>query len=305
MENEWIVIEIVLPGAQVDAVCALLNDAGANGTLVEERQLDSFSVPDEGLDPAAVYTIKAYFAEEKDPNAISDRVQGQLKSLIAENGEIKVGEPARVRTEDWAECWKQHFPVQKFGRRLVIRPSWENYQASSQEVILELDPGMAFGTGTHGTTLLCLNLVVELLESSAPPKSFLDVGTGSGILAMAAAGLGCPMVVANDIDPQACEVARENARRNQLDRRLAISDRPLEELGGQFDLVVANILAEENIRLKQAFLNHLAPRGWLVLSGILREKENLVRAAFANLPLQDMPSRYEDDWVCLSYRYGR
>ena len=201
--------------------------------------------------------------------------------------------------EDWAEGWKQNFSVFHVGKRLVIRPSWEDYVPAAGEVVVEIDPGMAFGTGTHGTTQLCLEMIAELLDRPDPPMNMLDVGTGSGILALGAAALGCQRVVANDIDPDALSVARENIDKNNCAEQIEISEQPLEKLPGQFELIVANIMAEENIRLRHAFMEHLRPGGWLVLSGILKEKEQLVRDGFADLSLEFFPSRYQDEWVCL------
>ena len=302
MKNEWIVIEIGLPGSSVDLACALLAECGGSGTVVEERLLDTFVPPESDLEPDKIYRIKAYFNEVPDSKLLREEILSSLQGLPVGGGQLVVESPVGVNTEDWAENWKQNFPCQKIGARLVIKPSWEVYAPQEKEVVIELDPGMAFGTGTHGTTMLCLEMISELLDGRDSPKSFLDVGTGSGILALGAAALGCQTILANDIDPDACRVARENAQKNGLSARLAITDQPLEKLPGTFELVVANILAEENLRLKFALLAHLAPAGWLVLSGILREKEGMVREGFADLPLDPFPSRYQDDWVCLIYR---
>jgi ribosomal protein L11 methyltransferase len=302
MKNEWIVIEIDLPGSSIEIAGALLAEFGCSGTLVEERQLDTFIVPEAELEADRIYRIKAYFADVGTAEAIRETIINTFQAIPECAEQLIVGTPVKVRNEDWAENWKQNFPRQRIGARLVIRPSWENYTPAENEVVIELDPGMAFGTGTHGTTLLCLEMIAELLAQPSPPASFLDVGTGSGILALGAAALGCPLILANDIDPDACLVARENAQKNDLTDRIEITSLPLEQLSGSFELVVANILAEENVRLKNELLRHLAPGGWLVLSGILREKEKLVRTGFADLPLDSFPSRYQDDWTCLVFR---
>jgi len=302
MKNEWIVIEIALLGSCVDLACALLSEFGCCGTLVEERRLDTFMVPDVDLEADKIYRIKAYFADIADPELLREEILASLGGFPEGSQKLIVERPVKVRSEDWAENWKQNFPCQKIGSRLVIRPSWEVYTPKPQEVVIELDPGMAFGTGTHGTTMLCLEMITELFDRADPPRSFLDVGTGSGILTLAAAALGCPKILANDIDPDACAIARQNAKKNGLADFLKITDQPLEKLPDSFELVVANILAEENVRLKLDLFSHLAPSGWLVLSGILREKEELVRDGFANLSLESFPSRYQNDWACLIYR---
>lgn len=303
MNNEWIVIEVTVPGEWVEFATAVVAELEAGGTVVEERQLDTFVVPDEALDPKKNYRLKVYFEAVDDVDALPAAIEQGLGSLPALTADkFKVGPPAVVNMEDWAENWKQNFSTLRIGSRLVIHPSWETCQPAAGEVAIEIDPGMAFGTGTHGTTLLCLEMIAELLDGEQPPQQMLDVGTGSGILALGAAALGCARVLANDIDPLACEVARENVAKNGLQERVEISPLPLEQLAGTYDLVVANILAEENVRLKLHFLDHLRPGGWLVLSGILREKEALVRQGFADLPLQSFPTRTEDEWICLLYR---
>jgi len=303
MENEWIVIEVSVPGQWVEFAGAVVAELGARGTVVEERHLDTFIVPDEELDPEKIYRMKVYFEEAVCAEALCKSIEEQLTRLPAlASGQVEVGGASIVRMEDWAENWKQNFSTMQIGSRLVIHPSWEAYQAEANEAVIEIDPGMAFGTGTHGTTQLCLEMIAELLDSDNPPQDMLDVGTGSGILALGAAALGCRRVLANDIDPVACDVATENVVKNDLMEWVEISPLPLEELPGEYDLLVANILAEENVRLKQHFLQHLRPGGWLVLSGILLEKEQLVREGFADLPLEAFPTRCQDEWICLLYR---
>jgi ribosomal protein L11 methyltransferase len=168
--------------------------------------------------------------------------------------------------------------------------------------VVNLDPGMAFGTGAHGTTRLCLETLAELFAGSDPPHRVLDVGTGSGILAIAAAALGAQRVLACDIDPEACQTARENVLLNGVAQRVEITDKPLAQLEGDFQVVLANILAEENVRLADELTRRVAAGGHLVLSGILREKEDLVAAGFASLPLRGPIISRQDDWSCLHYR---
>ncbi|MDX2481078.1 MAG: 50S ribosomal protein L11 methyltransferase [Desulfuromusa sp.] len=303
MKNEWIVIEVKVKGEFVDLISAVLVEHGSCGTVVEERKLDTFVVPDSELDLSADYVLQTYFDTVSDPQQlISELTIASRKIPVFKNQEMSFKLGASIRMEDWAEDWKQNFSAFHIGHRLVVRPSWEDYIPRAGEVVIEIDPGMAFGTGTHGTTQLCLEVIAELLDRPDPPMTMLDVGTGSGILALGAAALGCQKVVANDLDPVACTVARENIHKNNYDEQIEISDHPLEKLPGQFDLIVANILAEENIRLRQAFMEHLRSGGWLVLSGILKEKEPLVRAGFADLALEFFPSRYQDEWVCLIVR---
>lgn len=306
MKNEWIAIEVGVPGAWVDLVSVLLADCGCSGVVVEERQLDTFVVPDDALDAERIYRLKGYFEADCSPEQLVTKVAVALRQAPLPDElslEVLLGETVQI--EDWSEQWKQNFSAFRVGERLVVCPSWEEAQVAANDVVIEIDPGMAFGTGSHATTRLCLEAIAELLASPTPPAQMLDVGTGSGLLALGAAALGCAVVLANDIDPIACQVARENVQKNGYQERIEVTETPLESLSGSFDLVVANILAEENVRLGPAFMAHLRPGGWLVLSGILREKEVLVRTGFDGFPLESFASRYLDDWVCLLYRRNR
>ena len=296
-------IEIETQGAMVEIVSAILGEYGCSGTVIENVDLDTFDIPDGDLEPEKTYVLEAYFPHV----AGGDRLRLELAEAFSGTPVLQAVLPRilgsrTVPMEAWSETWKQNFSTFRIGEKLVVRPSWEPHAARDEQAVIEIDPGMAFGTGTHGTTRLCLEVVAELFEAPIPPGNMLDVGTGSGILALGAAALGCQSVVANDIDPVACQVARENVQRNGYQGQIAISEQPIERLPGEFDLIVANILAEENVRLKQEFYKHLKPHGWLVLSGILREKEEYVKAGFADLPLTFSRSRYQDDWVCLVAR---
>ena len=165
---------------------------------------------------------------------------------------------------------------------------------------------MAFGTGGHETTRLCLEVLEGIMDGMPTmlSPSVLDLGTGSGILAMAAVQLGAGRVLAVDIDPQAVEVARDNLSVNGLAEQVELGTTPLESLSGSFDIILANILAEELVRLSPYLTERLAPGGMLVLSGILAEKELLVKNGFANSPLEYRETRREGEWVALIYRKG-
>lgn len=300
-------MHIRVPAAGVELVGHELTELGCAGITVEERKLDTFVAPDPDEATAEEYVLKAYFPPTGDVPALCRQVRerlvwlaGIIPGLVPELAEV-----VPVRQEDWAEGWKQHFGAVRLGRRLVVKPTWEAFAADPDDVIVELDPGMAFGTGTHGTTRLCLEALAALFDSPSPPLSVLDVGTGSGILAIAAAALGAQRVLACDIDPEACRVAAENARHNGVSDRMEVTGRPLAQLAGKFDLVLANILAEENIRLAGELVGRLAPGGALVLSGILREKEEAVAAAFAAFALNGPQITRQEEWSCLLYRLER
>lgn len=303
MTNNWLEMHLTVPDQAVDLVCQTLMDLGCSGITAAEKALDTFIVPgpEELLnDP----TLRAYFPYPDDVAGLCRAVQEAMTGLIGlwpELHDIKLS-CRTLADHDWASDWQQHFPPFKVGSRLVIHPSWIDWPKTGEEVVLTLDPGQAFGTGTHATTGLCLEALAQHFENVAPPRTILDVGTGSGILAMAGAALGATQVIGCDIDSDACQVAVENVEQNQLAGKISITDRPLAEIPGQFDLVLANILATENIRLADHLVKRLAPHGRLVLSGILIEQEQRVLDAFAHFPLTILATNHRDEWSCIVYQ---
>ncbi|NIQ97454.1 MAG: 50S ribosomal protein L11 methyltransferase [Desulfuromonadales bacterium] len=304
MSDVWVEVRIPVPAEAVDLVCEAMHQIGCDGVTVAQCDLDAFVPPDPDEVLGGDQLIRAYFPLAGDAAALRARVAtalGELADHFA-GGRPPAIELVEVTNEDWAQEWKQYFTAERFGRRLVVRPSWEAFAAAEGDAVLTLDPGMAFGTGTHGTTRLCLEALVELFDAGATPASVLDVGTGSGILAMACAVLGSRRVLACDIDAGACRVARENVADNDLQALVEITEAPLETLEGRFEAVVANILAEENVRLAPQLVERLAPRGHLILSGILIEKEALVRDGFAPWFGGPPQVRRQGEWSCLIYR---
>ncbi len=304
MTNKWLEMRISVPDQAVDLVSQTLIDLGCTGMTAAEKVLDTFVVPTADSlanDPV----LRAYFNYPENVDALCQTVRQALSELAAiypALAEIHL-DYRPLADHDWASDWQQHFPPFRVGNRLVIHPSWIEWPATGDEAVLTLDPGQAFGTGTHATTGLCLEALSEHFESPCPPQRILDVGTGSGILAMAAAALGATAVVACDIDSDACRVAAENVEKNQLTHQIAITDNPLDAIPGQYDLVLANILAGENIRLAGALVEHLAPQGRLVLSGILIEQEQQVMAGFADFPLTLLSTHHRDEWTCIVYQH--
>lgn len=303
MKENFLSVDVKLKGVLVEMACAVLMEQQCCGILIEDQQLDTFDVPDSPLDTDKDYTLTAYFTSEVPVALLLKQLESAFAALpVFAPGTLSLRTSESLPQVDWAQSWKQNFTSFQVGNRLIVHPSWETPCVEKNQVAIEIDPGMAFGTGTHATTRLCLEAIAEQLEGHHRSLQLLDVGTGSGILAIGAAALGCDRVVATDIDPVACEVARENVTRNNLAGRVTVTSDPLEHIDGAYDLVVANILAEENIRLKKALLQLLQPEGWLILSGILKEKESLVAAAFAGAELNAMSPRYREDWVCLVYQ---
>ena len=303
MYKRWLEIRLSVNDSAVDLVSQILADLGSVGIIAGEQKLDTFIAPDPDLFHNAP-VLRAFFPFPADPTSFSDVVRQELKALqtFLPDFELPDLEFHDLQNADWAHDWRQHFPPLRIGQRLVVCPSWVEWPEEQGQIVLTLDPGQAFGTGTHATTGLCLEQIAELCDSPQPQATALDVGTGSAILAMAAVALGVESVVACDIDHQACLVALENVRHNGLQTQIEVTDSPLEEITGQFDLLLANILAAENIRLAQPFIDRLNPNGILLLSGILAEQESQVSEAYAALPVDLVEVRHREEWICMVYR---
>ncbi len=299
----WIEILVTVPAAAIDLVTSELVLLGSAGVTVEERALDTFIPPDPNELPEGEQQLKAYF-ECDDTASLLGEVDALMQRLAPFYPDWRTvsAQAVEVGAQDWAQGWKQHFSAVRIGHHLVVRPSWEEFAAQEDDIVVVLDPGMAFGTGTHGTTRLCLEAVAEAFDSAEPPRRVLDVGTGSGILAIAAAALGAERVLACDIEEQALLTSRENCEVNHVEQTVELTGAPLEELDVGFDLILANILAEENVRLADPLIERLAPGALLVLSGILQEKEGFVRQAFDGRFAQPPQITHREEWSCLVYR---
>jgi ribosomal protein L11 methyltransferase len=246
-------------------------------------------------DPAWV-VVKGWLADEGDVEGARIRLEERLAS-IRELGLGTVEAPAYswVQEEDWANAWKAYFKPTRVGERLVIIPSWETFELQEGDLPLHLDPGMAFGTGTHPTTSLCLRRLESVVT---PGMRVLDVGTGSGILAIASARLGAAPVVGIDIDPVAVRVAKENAERNgvEIDVRAGTLDQVETD---ECDLIIANIIASIIIEILPDVASRMKKGGKFLASGIIAEKKQAVADAMTATWLLPVEIREEGGWVAI------
>jgi len=211
-------------------------------------------------------------------------------------GKIEI---ARVKREDWSESWKRHFHPLEIGKMLLVKPSWSKKAPRKNQAVVILDPGLSFGTGQHPTTSFCLQQIVRC-RNSGTPQSFLDIGTGSGILAIAAAKLGYTPVQAFDFDPESVRVARDNARKNRVEARVKPTRQDVTKLPlrptRQFDLVCANLISTLLITEKRRIASRIKPAGTLVLAGILATEFAEVEQAFADLKMKLVAKQKENEW---------
>lgn len=306
----WLELSIAADHEAVEAVSEILSRAAPGGTSVEP----AFELVDEGLaarvDIARPALVRAHLPvlDVAAVRAAVERAERDLGHLQA-FGLRPIGdlEARLVQEADWANAWKAHFPVLRVGRRIVIRPTWRRHRREPDDVVIALDPGMAFGTGLHPTTRLCLAALESLadrglLDGKGGPASVLDVGCGSGILSIAAAKLGAGRVLSLDIDEIAVDATRANAKRNGLARRIRAREGSSPSGEGPFDIVLANLIASVLIALADGLVADTRPGGTLLASGIFENREADVAAAFTSRGLA-MANRWtEGDWVALEIR---
>lgn len=305
MIDAWLEIACDVPEEYSDVVAEYLTNLSGNGVCVDNLNVDAFSTSE--IPDSVRVVIKAYLPADCDPAPQMHALETFLSELSGRHPDAFFSPPklAAINAEDWSSSWKVHFKPLRVGKHLLIVPTWEEAQQLPGDLVLRIDPGMAFGTGGHETTRLCLELLESVMEGGpllAVP-SLLDLGTGSGILAMAASLLGAGRILALDIDPDAVEVARENLVLNDMSDRVECGTSPLESLTERFDIILANILAEELVRLAPYLTERLHSGGSLILSGILAEKEQLVRQGFAAQPLKYIQTARAGEWVAMLYRY--
>ena len=309
-EGAWLELSVTADNEAVEAVSEILSRFAPGGTTVEP----AFELVDEGLgarvDVERPAIVRAYLPA-RDRTAARAAVDGAREALghLQAFGLRPIGELETrvVHEEDWAHAWKAYFPVLRVGRRLVVRPTWRRHRRAPEDVVIALDPGMAFGTGLHPTTRLCL----AGIEAWADADRFatgtaerggarvLDVGCGSGILAIAAGAFGAEELVGLDTDPIAIEATAANARRNRLGRRLRARVGTLPSGERPFDLVLANLIASVLIGLADGLAAELRPGGRLLASGIFVDREPDVRAAFSGAGLEVVGRSAEGEWVAL------
>jgi len=284
---EWLEVSVAVENEIAEAVAEVLSRYAPRGVAIEAGSDDWHTDP---------VVVKAYLPTDDDLWAKRKHIEEALWHL----GQIQpIPEPTfrPIAEENWAELWKEQLKVLRVGKRTVIQPSWLTYDPAPDDIVIELDPGMAFGTGLHPTTQMCLE---ALEEFTTPQCTVLDLGAGSGILAIAAAKLGAGHVLALDNDPQAAEVAYGNVVANGMQEIITVKQGSLSEASGSYDLVMVNILARVIVEMVQAGLaTKLSADGVLITAGITAERASEVLTAFERGGLTSLGQRRRDDWVSL------
>jgi ribosomal protein L11 methyltransferase len=299
-DDNWYRLEILVEeGRSVDAT-ALLWEFDAAGVEVQDRETyadDDTIAPV----PEGTHRLVGYYqcATRADAVELEQRIVDELSAADIVPLSIE-GAPYDDRT--WETAWKDYFVPTQISARVSVGPPWEDFSAPEGGTKIVIEPGMAFGTGTHETTQLCAEAIDRLIAEADSAPSLLDVGCGSAILSMIARRLGAEPVVGIDVDETAVEVAEENLRVNDLTGQVELSTTPVDDLEADFDIVVANILAHILIHIAEPLMARVAPGGRLVLSGIADDQDDDVRLAFVGSDFVEVRSEQRGEWIMIELR---
>ncbi len=289
-------------GLAPDLITDIFLGLGAKGVVIEDPDLEPSDVwAEEAVHRPDRHAVGAYFPVDSQLARRRMMLEERLRRLRLRHGIDWQVAYRQIDEQDWAESWKAYFGPQRISDRLVIKPTWRHFQAGPQDIVLEIDPGMAFGTGTHPTTALCLRMIEKHL---IPGQCLLDVGTGSGILMVAAAKLGGAYLVGVDSDLLAVETARRNLVQNRVEagRFALVAGSLMTPFSGRarFDMVVANILSDVILKLLDDVGRHLSPRGLFICSGIIEDHREAVMAKMKSVRLQPVDLAHQESWVCIA-----
>ena len=307
---KWCEISIQTSHEAVELIAEIFRDLGASGVVIEDPELVNDYITSGKWDytdiPIAketeVVVEKAYLPVNGELEGRIQTLQQEIKALESRgvNTAPAVLTTAELQDEDWSDTWKQYFHTEKPGERVVIKPTWEEYEPKDDEAIIELDPGAAFGTGTHATTSMCIRQLEKLVK---PGMTVFDVGTGSGILSIISAKLGATNIQAVDYDDSVLKIVEENLEQNNVQDIISVAQSDLmQNVHGKAELVIANIIADIIIRLFDQLDEHLEQGGTLLTSGIIEDRiEDVLAAAEAHG--YGVVERLENKgWACITFK---
>lgn len=307
---KWCEISIQTSHEAVELIAEIFRDLGASGVVIEDPELVNDYITSGKWDytdiPIAketeVVVEKAYLPVNGELEGRIQTLKQEIKALEARGVNIapNIITTDELQDEDWSDTWKQYFHTEKPGEKVVIKPTWEEYQPQDDEVVIELDPGAAFGTGTHATTSMCIRQLEKLVK---PGMTVFDVGTGSGILSIISAKLGAKNIQAVDYDDSVLKIVQENLEQNNVQDLISVAQSDLmQNIHGKAELVIANIIADIIIRLFDQLDEHLEQGGTLLTSGIIEDRIDDVLAA-AEAHGYGVVERLENKgWACITFR---
>lgn len=308
MDGTWIEVRVITKSEALEPVSGIFYSLDCKGVAIEDpndilgREQGPLTWDFADINvlehKGKVAVVKAYFAEEDNIDDVLTYVKEkivELKEMGIDVGEGKV-EHEKMHEEDWANTWKKYYKPSKVGEKIVIKPIWEEYIAKEGELVVDLDPGMAFGTGTHETTRMCIQALEKYVKEES---TVFDVGCGSGILAIAAAKLGSKLAVGVDLDPVAVESSIENVKYNNLNNIEILHGNLVEVINDKADIVVANILAEIICILTDDVKRVLKEGGIFITSGIIHDRVEMVCEKLESAGFQVVEKNKDGEWNCI------
>lgn len=294
--DKWLRVDISAAPELLDGLSSFVTEIGAAGAY-QESLVPSMPETEEHI---LYESLTAYLPWEKKEDGIAAlKIYLEDLSLIFPELTKSTFTIKEITAPDWGEEWKKYFHPLHVGKRIVIKPTWEIYHPAADDIVIEIDPGMAFGTGQHHSTSMCLEAMEEIFSQNNTSKwEVLDLGTGTGILGIAAAKLGAKRVVGLDIDEQAVEIACTNAILNQVEKKLTIRNSDISSLHQPFNLILANLTAKLLVALSSDLKNLLAPGGYLVISGIIEQNRQEIEDCFFQSSLRFHRMIKWQEWLC-------
>ena len=304
-KDRWLKIDLTAPSELVDALSNFMTEIGAQGVFQEtpyQEASNGFARD------TASEKLNAYLP-------FDIRLESRLESLRTYLDALAqmfpdLGKPAfeteRIDDPDWGEAWKKYFKPLRVTNNIVIKPTWERYTPVGRDIVIDIDPGMAFGTGQHASTRMCLQAMEDLLlqERNTAKWRVLDVGTGTGILGIACAKLGMQRVICLDSDKKAAEIAGENVAINDVEDRVRVINQDVATIHERFDLIVANLTAKILMKHRSHLISLLGPDGYLIMSGIIEQNREEIEKHFIVSPLASQHVITEKEWICYVLRKG-
>lgn len=308
MDGTWIEVRVITKSEALEPISGIFYSLDCKGVAIEDpedilgREQGPLTWDFADINvlehKGKVAVVKAYFAEEDNIEDVLEYVNErltELKEMGIDLGEAKV-EQEKMHEEDWANTWKQYYKPSKVGEKIVVKPIWEEYEAKDGELVVDLDPGMAFGTGTHETTRMCIQALERYVKEES---TVFDVGCGSGILAIAAAKLGAKLAVGVDLDPVAVESSIENVGYNNLNNIEILHGNLVEVIDGKADIVVANILAEIICILTDDVKRVLKDGGVFITSGIIHDRVDMICEKLEATGFEVVEKNRDGEWNCI------
>jgi ribosomal protein L11 methyltransferase len=302
--EKWLKIEISAPSELMDALGNFLTETGAQGVF-QESSAPQHTIGD-FPEPVIEEILKAYFPQDIRSEKRTVAVQKYIDSLSEIFPEF---EKPSFTTEiicdpDWGEQWKKYFKPIRVSNNIIVKPTWERYTPSSRDIVIEIDPGMAFGTGQHESTRMCMEAIEDIMMKDRSIKEWkvLDVGCGTGILGITAAKIGAQDVICVDIDKKAVEIAGENAAINNVESSLRISNKNVATINEPRNLIIANLTAKLLLTLRPHLVELLLPEGYMIISGIIELDAKNIEEHFSVDPLTLYKVITEKEWVCYVLR---